>query len=585
MSSIFMLVFFICSIIFVYKGSDFMYRKNDVSVEQTSLFSKTDNWSSYKLKRVTNGWPQFFRINILPNIDEEAYRVLYSDVASRPNTPINFLVGSLILKSLLELTDEELIDAILFNEQVQYALGTLEYDTQPISKNMYTIFRAKLFDYEVQTGVNLFDNTMHDINDQLIKISNISTSLKRVDSYMISSSCKNMQRTELIYTINKRFVILLDKLGLPFKGEFKKYLDKDNQVDVLYRIKETEVGGKIETLLNQSISLYKSFKHNPNVNNSKEFKQLERLINDQYDNTSGKPKDGKDIKPTSMQTPYDEDATYRYKYQGNKGYVGNVVEAVDLEKNLKLITDWDVDQNIKSDKEFMNDIIDEKKEKYKDVDKEEITKETIVGDAGYFCHDTYKKAQEANIELHPTDMTGHKDDVETNLGDFVIDEENKIIKCPNEKVPITSEYIEKNKTIYADFAKSDCEGCKLKNTCPIRELKNKNKITTSRQKIELARIRALRENSDEYKNVSRLRAGIEGIPSVLRRRYNIDNRPIKGKVYLCMWHSASILSINIKRLVINQNNDKNSTNNGSISSLLVNFIKNIFGSSKYFIFD
>ena len=558
-----------------------MYRKNDVSNVQQSMFSKTDSWSSYKLKRVKNGWPAFIRNFILPNIDEEPYKVLYSDIYSRPNTPVNFLVASLIIKSYLDLSDEELIDSILFNEQVQYALGTLEFDKQPISKNMYSNFRSKLFNYEAETGINLLDNTMHDINDCLVKLSDISSSKRRIDSYMISSACKDMQRTELIYTVNKRFVLLLDKLNLPFKSVFKSYLDDDNKVDVLYKTKESKTGGKIESLLKHSISLYKSFKHNSKVNDSSEFKQLERLIDDQYDSDNKKPKDGKDIKPTSMQTPYDEDATYRFKYQSNKGYVGNIVETVDTEKELNLITDWDVAQNIKSDKEFMLDIINAKANKYKDTPKEEIPEEILITDAGYFSYEIFTKAKEVNITLHPTDMTGYKDDAKTNLGNFSVDNStNTITECPNGKTPITSEYNENNKTINADFEKKDCKNCEQKDKCPIRELKDKCKIVTSNQKIELAAIRDARENDEEYKNVSNLRAGVEGIPSTLRRKYHIDKRPIKGVVYLSMVQSTSILSINIKRLVKYQNEKANNADISSIISKFVNFIKKTFKISK-----
>ena len=314
-----------------------MFRKNNVKIEQQSLLSKEHEWSDYKLTRLQQSWAGVFRKQILPNINEDSYSVLYSDKASRPNTPVNYLVGLLIIKSIQGLSDEELLDAALYNEMVQYALGTLDYVDQPISKNMISNFRVRLYEYSKKTGIDLFENTMREINEELISLSKIDKSLNRIDSLMISSSCKRMARSELIYTVNERFIKLLNKLNKNIDEEFKAYLEEDNSTEVLYRTKETEIGGKLTLLLNHSIKLYNDNKDDADINCTEEFNQLKRLIDDQYDSTNSKPKDGKDIKPTSLQTPYDAKATYRYKYQGNVGYVGNVVECIDTEKKLALI--------------------------------------------------------------------------------------------------------------------------------------------------------------------------------------------------------------------------------------------------------
>ena len=518
-----------------------MFRINNVKNEQISLLSKMNEWSDYKTKLLKNSWAETFRNIIMPNIDEEPYRGLYSDVSSRPNTPVNYLIGLLIIKSLLGLSDEELINSAFFDEQVQYAVGTLDYVNQPISKNMISNFRVRLYDYKNETGIDLFENTMKELNDNIVEISKINKSLKRVDSLMISSSCKKMTRTELIYKVNERFIKILNESGEKLDEELQKYLDEDNEVDVLYRVKEEELTGKLTMLLNQSIRLYEKYKDNKKYNETLEFKQLERLISDQYDDKENKPKPGKKIKPTSMQTPYDDKATYRFKYKGNIGYVGNIVEAIDTEKEVSLITNWDLAPNTKSDLEFMEEIINQKKDN--DLD----TKETYITDAAYFSSEMNIKSKEVNIELHPTDMTGQKDTKETNLSKLELDEKNNITKCSNGEVPIESKYCESNGTIYASFEKESCQGCPDKEKCPIREFKKKNKLTVSTKQIETARVRENR-NTEEYKKLSRRRSGIEGINSLLRNKYNIDRRPTKGLAYLIVAFTTSILSINIKRI-------------------------------------
>lgn len=49
---------------------------------------------------------------------------------SRPNTPVNVIVGGMVLQEILDLTDEEFMDSLLFDIRFQYALSP-EYSTEP----------------------------------------------------------------------------------------------------------------------------------------------------------------------------------------------------------------------------------------------------------------------------------------------------------------------------------------------------------------------------------------------------------------------------------------------------------------------
>lgn len=526
-----------------------MYRKS--SGTQMTIFSKENEWTAYQTKRIKNGWPEFFRTNILPNVDEDSYKVLYSDKKSRPNTPVNIMVCLEIIKTLLGVSDDEMVDQVLFNQKIQYSIGTLDMEEQPISKNVMSNFRVRIYNYEAKTGINLLDNTLKMLNSKIIKMSSIGQGTKRIDSMMVSDSCKSMSRMELIYKINERFIEKLYELGEKIPGYFKCYLDEDNSVEVLYKTREFETGGKIKMLLNDSIKLHTKYKHNKRVNETKEFKQLERLIDEQYDKDKKGPKDGHDIKPSSLQTPYDEDSTYRYKYKANKGYVGNIVEAVDTEKNLRLIDRWDVDKNTKSDKEFMKDYLKTKEGN--------TTEEVVIVDAAYFSKELNQEAKKVKVKLHPTDLTGKNDkDKITNLSEFEIKElENDnnlskiydvVDKCENGCNPVESYFNVNTERIHAKFNKDICNNCPHKKECVVKSLINVNKLNVNIEEVEYQKTRK-EMLTTKYKEISKIRAGIEGIPSLMRNVYNIDKRTTKGLVYLKMKFGASMLSININRMV------------------------------------
>lgn len=52
-------------------------------------------------KPIELSWAKVFADEIFPAIDEKRFSVLYSDKASRPNTPVNVIVSALIIKELL----------------------------------------------------------------------------------------------------------------------------------------------------------------------------------------------------------------------------------------------------------------------------------------------------------------------------------------------------------------------------------------------------------------------------------------------------------------------------------------------------
>ncbi|MEF9880431.1 MAG: DDE transposase, partial [Clostridia bacterium] len=94
---------------------------------ENQQISLTDTFSTQSLrtqKFVENSWAKGFAEIVFPAINEERFSVLYSDKASRPNTPVNAVIGSLILKEMFDLTDDELLASILCDLRFQYALHT-----------------------------------------------------------------------------------------------------------------------------------------------------------------------------------------------------------------------------------------------------------------------------------------------------------------------------------------------------------------------------------------------------------------------------------------------------------------------------
>ncbi|WP_138314757.1 transposase [Enterococcus faecium] len=102
--------------------------------QQVSLEDRFLLASKREQKFVLNSWAKGFSEIIFPAINEERFAVLYSqDSAYRPNTPINVLVGALMIKELFQMTDEELVETLICGDlRLQYALHTTSFINQPM---------------------------------------------------------------------------------------------------------------------------------------------------------------------------------------------------------------------------------------------------------------------------------------------------------------------------------------------------------------------------------------------------------------------------------------------------------------------
>lgn len=91
------------------------FRKNDV--QQMTFSDSLFGLTAREQRALKNSWAQVFSDEIFPAIDESRFEVLYSDKVSRPNTPVNVIVGGLILKELFDKSDDELVEDIHLDPQ------------------------------------------------------------------------------------------------------------------------------------------------------------------------------------------------------------------------------------------------------------------------------------------------------------------------------------------------------------------------------------------------------------------------------------------------------------------------------------
>jgi hypothetical protein len=397
-----------------------------------SLLSLTERERKY----LKDSWAEIFSKKIFPFIDEDRFSVLYSDnPASRPNNPANVYFGLLILREVFNQSDEEALNALMFDVRYQYALHTTSFQEQPVSKNSLTNFRAAVYSYNQEHGVDLIQEEIESHAQQFSKLLKIEGKTIRMDSLMVSSSCRKLSRLEIIYSTVARLIKVIDK-NATLPENFKPYLEEGHYNDTIYRSRDKDLNSKIKRVLKDGLKLYSLYRKNKEISKTEEFKLLSRMLKEQ----SGKS--SKKISPDSLQNPTDPDATYRKK--GKKKHIGytaaNLVEKFD-DKN-RIITGYDLQKNTYSDQKFAKDTI-------KKLDKGT----TALIDGAYYSEDIDKKAKGKGIKMVPTNLVGGGKN--NNCDKFEIEEKEHLVKkCPYGHKPINSKF--KEGSYRAHFDKKHC---------------------------------------------------------------------------------------------------------------------------------
>ena len=138
------------------------------SLQQYSFSDAVYNLTERERKALEKSWAKVFAEEIFPAIDEERFRVLYSDRAqSRSNTPVNIIVGALIIKEMFQISDDEVVENLMLDPRYQYALHTTSFDEQPLSDKTLSRFRKRCYDYEALHCIDLktFNRNMADLLD------------------------------------------------------------------------------------------------------------------------------------------------------------------------------------------------------------------------------------------------------------------------------------------------------------------------------------------------------------------------------------------------------------------------------------
>jgi hypothetical protein len=523
-----------------------MYRPNE-SQRQKSMFGHTSRLPKKQLKRLKESWAVTFYQEVFLRIPEKIFAVLYSQKPSRPNIPINILVGLEILKTAFGWTDHEMYDAFCYNLQVRYALGCREIGEDHFELRTVYNFRRRVVEHQQERGENLFEQVFKRITDEQLEALPIQTSKLRMDSTQIMSNIRERTRIQLLVEVLQRVHRMLNEQEREqYQKAFEPYVQGTAE-QYIYALKEEEHESTLKgigQLMHQLVVELAS-----NYGDEPTYEMLKRVFQEHFtiEDDDTHPRSGDKLSADNLQSPDDWEATYRRKQgEDHQGYVANITETCDPENDLQLIVNVQVKPNTTDDADMLTEELPELAER---TDVEEM-----CTDGGYNSPDV-DDAMEAHDTLQfQSAIRGRKPSSEKrHLDDFAwqLDEEGRPEKatCPEEQT-VEVEAGRKEHRFLAYFDQTICRECPLGQggPCPSAALKRRPKraLRFSLQGFRVARRR--QRSAEALETGQNLRAAVEATVRSITHKFSNGKVALRGQPRVGMTVIGSTIMANVRRI-------------------------------------
>ena len=527
-------------------------------------------FSSKKLELLEKSWAGIFREHILPLLPAEEIIKLYSSNRGRPTKEVYASIGAVILQQFFDLTDEETIEELAFNQQWHFALECFDEEDQVISLKTLWTMRNQL----VKLG--LADSIFSMVTDHFIEYFDVDVSKQRLDSVHVRSNMARLGRIRILVRTIIKFLKNLKRQNIELFDSaisdeiIEKYL-KESHNSYFGQVKPSETERTLQLLAEDIYTLKLIFENEEKVSRMSSFKLLGRVFAEHcyVEDYQVQVRSSKEVSSDSVQNPSDPDAGY----DGHKGqgYQTQIMETYTTEEDrenseeakLNLITYVETESADKHDSKALELAIKDVKERGQECEK-------ILADTSYGSNENVEKAEKCGVKV-VAPIPGRPS--KTGFDSFEFETDNQeIISCPAGKKPDEIKHNKKS-SITAIWYEPTCANCFHADSCPTQACKKGRKFNYTKDSLT-SHFRREYEDSNEFKDEYRYRSGIEAtnsrfilMTSARRLRYRRLGKMKFGQ-------KLKALAINVFRVV--KYNEK-----------LVNYdkISKFFADNFYFSFD
>lgn len=495
-------------------------------------------------QRIEESWANIFREHVLTALPVEKIFSKYDPVFGAPTKELYAMIGLMVIQHMHDLTDEEAVDQFAYNLQWHYALNITSTDDAAAYVSPKTLWNMR----DLLIERNLYQVIFEEVATTLADVFKVDVSKQRFDSVHIFSNMRHLGRLGLFVKTIKKFLVNLKRHHKDLYESLEtiitnRYMTKQGDA-VFSMVKPSESIKTLATLADDVFNLVERFTGNEPVIAMQSYQLLARLLKEQCivervdtHTTQVSVKANKDVPSDSLQNPSDPDAGYD-GHKG-KGYQVQVAESYSTSEDtntLNLITSVIVEPAHKHDAHATIPLIEA-------TEKLGLKPKAVIADTPYGSDENCEKAKTMGVEV-VSPVMGKRVEGSVLLTEFTMNSENEITACPEGCAPIKTRSKDDNHT--ALFSKKTCRSCSRKTACPTMPGKKGRYLRYDDKAIRLAKRRA-REDTPEFRDRYRFRAGIEGTMSQLDRLTGIKNLRVRGLSAVSFAAFLKAAGINIVR--------------------------------------
>lgn len=545
-----------------------MFKRTD---PQRSIFESEYLVPQAKAARLKKSWAEPFRQVVLPAIDEEMLRDAYSSSGTgRPNKSVKVLVCLHLLKEWHDLTDEQVIEQFEYNLQWHYALEVAPEAAHICQKTLHN-FRMRLM--KDNRAQRIFEG----ITQALAKADGISFGQQRMDSTHVISNIAQLTRLGLFVETVSHFLrelkrehpAALDNLAVEFQ---RRYLEREGYFSDATK---AQAQRRLPVVAQDIYALLHHFKGDEMISELASYALLKRLFSEQCELHEDDDSEGpdepnvvvrkpSDVKSTSLQSPYDADATYGRK---GKGYEVQVAETCDDDNPYQLITATEINGAHESDQRALIPMLEQ-------LDTSKMAPDELLADTGYGSGANIVAAAKRDVELiapvqgskapegvepfsipaastQPEREIKAQPDLESSLAGFTFDTTcSVLLYCPQGQEPVRQEFA--SGRLNAKFDASTCTDCPSADRCPTLLLKKGNRRILRAPATIATKIRQVEQQQSHFKERYRKRSGIESTNAEIKGKHGLNNLRVRGRPRVRLVVILKSMALNVKRAMRHQ---------------------------------
>ena len=500
-----------------------------------------DPWGDLGPKRrqlLEKSWAGLFRQEILSVLPVEQLARCFRTDFGRPAKELQTVLGVLVLQQMHDLTDLETVNQLAFNQQWHYALDIpSESDAAKYMcpKTLWSM-RKKVTDQELDTV--LFQQVTH----KLARVFAVDTTKQRLDSVHLRSNMRKLGRLGILTRCINRFLVNLKRrhpdLYAGLEPELAARYETKKALACFSQVKPSAAARTLAAVAQEGFGLVQGFAAHPQVSSLLSYRLLQRAFNDHCEVKAAgvdapaevTVKPPREVSCQSLQNPSDPEAGY----SGHKGqgYQAQVMETYcDSEdpkvkaRTLNLITHVAVAPASESDSRALLPALT-------DTQARELGPQEVLADAAYGSDDNCRQAAVLEVEV-VAPLPGLPPAPGLSLADFQMSPQGRVLACPQGEAPLFDKY--RKHRYRVAFSSARCAACPQGPRCPVQPGKKYHYLRYAEKAGRVAARRAYQQSA-EFRDRYRWRAGIEGAMSEYDRRTGVKRLRVRGlkAVRLCV---------------------------------------------------